>query len=184
MSSKLIGLCGLARSGKDSFYNFSKPVLDSSQQKHKRYAFADALKQEANDFLMENTGISTFTEKNTEKEIIRPFLVTYGTHIRRRLNPNCWIDKINDSVKSSLANNEWVFITDVRYENEIDWVHSLGGKAIHIKREGNIAPNQEELENDPILKNKSDHHINWENFDEENLDKMSNIVNKVLQSIS
>lgn len=180
---KLVGLCGLARSGKDSFYNFSKPILESNNEQHKRYAFADALKEESDELLSKYVGISAFTEKTSEKEIIRPFLVTYGTHVRRKLNKNCWIEKIHDRVKSTIENGSWVFVTDVRYENEIDWIHSLGGKSIHIHREGNIAPNEEELENDPILKGKSDFLIDWEDFENENMDEVSNNVKKILSSI-
>jgi hypothetical protein len=180
---KLIGISGLARSGKDTLYNFSKPYLESLNKKHKRYAFADALKQEADELLSKYVGISAFTEHPSEKEIIRPFLVTYGTHVRRKLNPSCWVEKINDQVKQDIDQQKYVFITDVRFKNEIDWVHEMGGESIHITRERNIAPNQEELENDPILKSISKHHIEWGNFDEENMDDVLNNVNKLLSSI-
>tara|TARA_Y100000022_G_scaffold56154_1_gene47912 strand:+ start:1529 stop:2077 length:549 start_codon:yes stop_codon:yes gene_type:complete len=181
---KLIGITGLARAGKDSFYNFSKPILESNQEEHNRYAFADALKEESDELLSKYVGISAFTEKTSEKEIIRPFLVTYGTHVRRKLNKNCWIEKIHDRVKSEIENGSWVFITDVRYENEIDWIHDLGGKAIHIHREGNVAPNPEELENDPILRAKADHHVSWKDFQDEDMNKINDTVNQILQSIS
>lgn len=181
---KLVGITGLARSGKDSFYNFSKPIIESLNEHHSRYAFADALKEESDELLSKYVGISAFSEKTSEKEIIRPFLVTYGTHIRRKLNPNCWIDKINDKVESEIKAGSWVFVTDVRYENEIDWIHNLGGKAVHIHREANVAPNKEELENDPILKGKSDFHVSWNDFHNENMTKVSDTVNQILKSIS
>lgn len=179
----IIGISGLARSGKDSFYEFSKPYLDSKSIKHTRSAFADALKHEADEFLKTNVGISSFTEKNSEKEIIRPFLVTYGTHIRRKLNQNCWIEKIQDSVIKESESGKVVFITDVRFENEIDWVHDLGGKSLHIKRINNIAPNEEELANDPILKSKSNFSIEWNDFSEYENGKILNLVKQKIQSI-
>jgi hypothetical protein len=180
---KLIGICGLARCGKDSFYNFSKPFFESANRKHKRYAFADSLKQEADELLSKYVGISAFTENSEQKEIIRPFLVTYGTHVRRRLNKNCWVDKIKDSVTEDLANQTYVFVTDVRFGNEINWIHEMGGEAIHITRTGNVAPNQEELDNDPILKDKARNHIEWGNFNNENMNEISNKVNELLSSI-
>lgn len=183
LNMKLIGISGLARSGKDSFYNFSKPYLESFNKRHKRYAFADALKEEADELLSKYVGISAFTEHPSEKEIIRPFLVTYGTHVRRKLNPSCWVEKISDRVITDLNQETYVFVTDVRFKNEIDWVHEMGGESIHITRENNIAPNQEELENDPILKSNSKHHIEWGEFKEETQDKISNKVNQVLSSI-
>ena len=150
---KLIGITGLARAGKDTFYNFSKSILESNQYKCHRYAFADALKEELDELLRKSVGISAFTESPSEKKVIRPLLVAYGT-LQRKANPSCWINKIQDRVKLEIENGSWVFVTDVRYENEMDWIHSLGGKAVHIHREGNVAPNSDELKNDPILKNK------------------------------
>jgi hypothetical protein len=179
----IIGISGLARSGKDSFFEYSKPYLDSISRKYTRLAFADALKQETDEFLKTNVGISSFTEKNSEKEIIRPFLVTYGTHIRRKLNQNCWIDKIQDSVIKESQSGKVVFITDVRFENEIDWVHKIGGKSLHIKRFNNIAPNEEELKNDPILRSKSNFNIEWKDFCEYQDGNILNLVSEKIQSI-
>jgi len=178
---KLIGICGLARCGKDSFYDMSKTLLNQKGIKTKRFAFADSLKEECNEILSKYVGISAFTESNQEKQIIRPLLVTYGTHIRRKLNQNCWIDKINEEVKRDLAKNNVVFITDVRFENEIDWIHSLNGASIHITRQGNIAPNEDELKNDPILKNKSTAQLEWKDFKEES--ELDSMVNEIIKSI-
>ena len=141
---KIIGISGLARSGKDSFYELSKSYLDNNNVKHERLAFADELKNECDPFLMKNVGISAFTEDDREKEIIRPLLVTYGTHIRRKLNPRCWIDKIEPKIKQA-KNKHVFFVTDVRFKNEIDWIHEMGGLSVHVTRNGIVAPNEEEL---------------------------------------
>ena len=161
---KIIGLCGAARSGKDSFYTFSKDIFKSNGILTERIAFADELKQECLKFLKDNTGLSPFTKDPKEKEIIRPFLVTYGTHIRRKLNPNCWIDRINKKAKNLISEGIVPIVTDVRYPNEADWIHSLGGKVIHISRFGIEPINTEERENDPILKNKADETLSWQTF--------------------
>lgn len=179
----IIGISGLARSGKDTLFKFLSEKLKNSNISSKRLAFADELKEECDDFLKKNIGISAFTEINTEKEIIRPFLVCYGTKVRRRLNKNCWIDRLSNKLKS--INQDYVFITDVRYKNEIEWVESQGGKTIHIERHGNIAPNKEELKNDPILKNMSQYRVKWKNFREtDNLyinNKINSIYNELFQ---
>lgn len=180
---KLIGISGLARSGKDSFYEKCIPFLEGKGFKHKRFAFADALKEECDPFLKQNVGISAFTEKNNEKEIIRPLLVVYGTHIRRKINKNCWIEKIEPKVKESISDKTFSFITDVRFDNEIDWVHNLGGESIHITRKGIVAPNEDELKNDPILKDKSKFLVEWENFNEENLEYVNKTVSSIMNSI-
>tara|TARA_Y100000361_G_scaffold58896_1_gene51512 strand:+ start:1950 stop:2513 length:564 start_codon:yes stop_codon:yes gene_type:complete len=180
---KIIGISGLARSGKDSFFEISKEILreQNIKKKTRRLAFADELKSECDEFLSGNTGISAFTEENSEKEIIRPFLVTYGTHIRRRLNKRCWIDKVEQ--KLGEESEDLIFITDVRYENEIEWVHSLGGSTVHVERDGNPAPNEEEIKNDPILKSKSAHNIHWKTFSEQNMPLNKTMVCTILNKI-
>jgi len=180
---KLIGISGLARSGKDSFYEKCIPFLESKGYQHKRFAFADALKEECDPFLKSNVGISAFTEDNNEKEIIRPLLVVYGTHIRRKMNKNCWIEKIEPRVKKSISDKTFSFITDVRFDNEIDWVHNLGGQTVHITRKGIVPPNEDELKNDPILKNKSKFLVEWGDFNEEKLESSNKVVLSIMNSI-
>jgi len=180
---KIVGISGLARSGKDSLYLMSKELLPKLgyNRKTRRLAFADELKNECDDFLSKNTGISAFTEINSEKEIIRPFLVTYGTHIRRKLNKRCWIDKVESKLGNQ--NEGMIFITDVRYQNEIDWVHSLGGHTVHVQRTGIVPPNKEEEINDPILKKSSKHELHWDNFSEENIEIVTSQVKRILNKI-
>ena len=183
---KLLGISGVARSGKDTFFSFMK----KSGLKCERLAFADELKRECLKFLLDNTNISSFTEDPVEKEIIRPFLVTYGTHIRRKLNPNCWIDKVNRKAKQLISDNVVPVVTDVRYRNEADWIHEMGGKLIHISRtkatpdfgEMPIPPsNQEEKDNDPILISCSDGLVAWQTYP--SLDMCKPIVQKCLKDL-
>ena len=177
---KIIGISGLARSGKDSFYELSKPYLENNKIRHERIAFADELKSECDPFLKKNVGISAFTNDNKEKEIIRPLLVTYGTHIRRKLNPRCWIEKIEPKLKNS-KDKDVFFITDVRFKNEIDWVHDMGGLSIHITRQGIFPPNEDEKQNDPILKKTSKAKISWGNLSEENLVEIKTEIHNIIQ---
>lgn len=180
---KLIGISGLARSGKDSFYELSAPIVKRAKRECVKFAFADELKKECDEILSKYTNISAFTEDPNEKKMIRSLLVTYGTHIRRKLNPDCWIEKIEANVKESLSHNKIVFITDIRFENEIDWVHKLGGSTVHVTKYGNEAPNEDELKNDPIMIKKSSHAIHWNAFEREDMKKISNNVHKILTSI-
>jgi len=180
---KILGISGLARSGKDSFYELCKPLLDKEGIKHRRMAFADELKEEADLILSKYVGISAFTENTEEKKIIRPLLVTYGTHIRRKINPNCWIEKVRGKLKGLEESNEFVFITDVRFQNEIEWIHSTGGSSIHVSRSGISPPNEDEKQNDPILNKESNFRIKWNNFDTEDMIKVNNEVGKILKFI-
>jgi hypothetical protein len=75
-----------------------------------------------------------------------------------------------------------VIITDVRYENEIDWIQQeLKGSALYISREGILPANEEEEQNCPTLKNKSDLSINWKTFGEEAIEQAKPYVEGALK---
>ncbi len=176
MMNKLIGISGFARSGKDTFYQRCKEILSPLGEQAKRYSFADALKQELDEILIKYTGISAFTEKTSEKEIIRPLLVTYGTDIRRKLNQNCWIEKINFGVEFNLKSNNFVFITDVRFLNEAEWIKNRGGILVNINRQGIGPANEGEQEQYDLFKNLIDYKINWPTFGEKDIARCDDII--------
>ena len=180
---RLIGICGLARCGKDTFYEISKSILQKKGLDTRKFAFANSLKEECDELLKKYTSISAFTEEDGEKILIRPLLVTYGTHIRRKLNENCWIEKIEGEVLDNLGSGKTVFITDVRFENEMNWIQKIGGKGIHITRPGTEPANNDERTNDPILKSKADLSVTCEDFKKGYIKKLRNTVSKALQSL-
>lgn len=165
---KAIGLCGLARCGKDTFFSIVKEYFSNKGYQPYRLSFADILKEDVNEFLWEKTGINAFTEDPIEKELIRDFLVAYGTKLMRRIDENYWISKVEQNLRPAPPFGEMpsplpVF-TDVRYLNELKWIKSLGGSIIHIEREGILPPNEEEIKNDPLLKKIANINFYWENF--------------------
>jgi hypothetical protein len=129
-----------------------------------RFAFADELKKELDAFLVDNFEISAFTEDEKEKEIIRPLLVSYGMAKREISNGMYWISKIEPHIKKYPSPEKHAIVTDVRFGNEVDRINKMGGVSIHITREGNIPPNEEEAFNDPIVKAKCQAHFVWRNF--------------------
>tara|TARA_B100000212_G_scaffold273998_1_gene213464 strand:+ start:1824 stop:2369 length:546 start_codon:yes stop_codon:yes gene_type:complete len=171
--NKIIGITGVARSGKDTLFNALSEI--NTNIVFKRIALADELKRECDEFLKKNIGISAFTEEPKEKEIIRPFLVTYGTHVRRKLNQNCWIDRAQETMDKFNGVDCFV-ITDVRFPNEMDWIRNKGGKVLHISREGVLPANQEESDNDPHLMKNADVRIKIATF-------QSDYQNKVKQTV-
>ena len=162
--SKLIGITGFARSGKDTFFSCASSYLDSINKTSSRYAFADVLKSECDPLTRQYAGISCFTSNDEEKALIRPLLVAYGTHLRRRINPNCWIDRISDEVGASLSQNHYVFITDVRFENEAQWILSEGGAVINVCREGVGAANPDEAEQSELIKPLLTSSLTWPSY--------------------
>ncbi|NDB29755.1 hypothetical protein EB151_09420 [archaeon] len=166
---KLIGISGYARSGKDTFYQRSAKILSKNKKKSVRLAFADALKQELDDLLVTHLGISAFTEEDKEKELIRPLLVTYGTELRRKLNPNCWIESIQGDVIDYLDIGSYVFITDVRFENEAQWIHMNGGTLINVSREDIGPANHEEHKQSHRMRKYVNYHVRWPTYGSDSL---------------
>ena len=162
--SKLVGITGFARSGKDTFFSCASSYLDSINETSIRYAFADILKSECDSLTRQYAGISCFTSNDEEKALIRPLLVAYGTHLRRQLNPNCWIDRIRDDVGRALDSNHYVFITDVRFENEAQWILSEGGLVINVCREGVGAANPDEAEQSQLIKPLLASSLTWPTY--------------------
>jgi len=162
--SKLIGITGFARSGKDTFFSCASSYLDSINETSVRYAFADVLKSECDSLTREYAGISCFTSNDREKALIRPLLVAYGTHLRRQLNPNCWIDRIREDVRLALNANHYVFITDVRFKNEAEWILSEGGSVINVCREGVGAANPDESEQSQLIKPLLASSLTWPTY--------------------
>ena len=145
----IIGLSGLARCGKDSFFILAQKYYKSIGITCHRFAFADELKKELDTFLINNFGISAFSEDEKEKKIIRPLLVSYGMAKRETSNGMYWISQIEPHIEKYMTPHEHAIVTDVRFGNEVDKINSMGGLSIHITREGNSPPNEEEAVNDP-----------------------------------
>lgn len=160
-----IGLCGVARSGKDTFFSILKNYLADTDKVAVKVSFAKALRLDIREFLFNKTGIDSFTEIESEKVIIRDFLVAYGTKLMRRLDENYWISQVKNEVEEIMHQGDIPVFTDTRYPNELKWIkYILGGHIIHIERQGIVAPNEEERRNDPLLKNEAHLKFYWEDF--------------------
>lgn len=124
----LIGIAGAARAGKDTLCSALEYVLPNTVQ----MAFAHAVKLEADPICKERFGISAFTEDPEEKKIIRPVLIEVG-HGRRQEDPEIWIKKLAAQIDAKRNLNN-IVVTDVRYGNEADMIHSKGGVIVFIQR--------------------------------------------------
>ncbi len=160
----IIGISGFARSGKDTFGLSLQRILKTYSIESEINAFANVLKNDIDQFLIEKFNISAFTKKENEKSLIRPILVAYGES-KRKQDPNYWIDQIKEKSKNKLT-----IVTDVRYENEAKWIIDNGGFLIHLSRQKNNgsyieAPNEQEAENNPKVANLACFKMVWQTIE-------------------
>lgn len=184
---KIVGITGAARSGKDTFCQLSAEVFKKQKGKNiMRAGFADAVKADLHQLLVKNVGISAYTNVEEEKKLIRGLLVEYGTNIKRTLNPNCWIDRMRPNLDLAKHLNSTLMITDVRYENEVDFIEDNEGVCIYIDMEGNSPANSEEEKNDKMLRERSVEIVSWKKVGEDIKDllKLKPQVVKVLKKLS
>ncbi len=132
---KVIGLVGRLKSGKDTFYQCVQAAsrADTGVCKVHRLAFADALKEE----VAQACGVS-LADINEQKDVYRPMLQWWGTEFRRRLyHEEYWIHRLHEKLTELRYRTPppvAVFITDVRFPNEGDYVRRQGGQLVRIVR--------------------------------------------------
>lgn len=157
----IIGLGSRARVGKDWAFK----QIESAYGKHvKRFAFADALKQDVFQLLTSRAEIDVFNMGDRERQLARPVLVAYG-EMMRAIQPNYWIDRLLLSMKIHGSRVPILVVTDVRYENEVDMVQSRGGVFIDINCPAVKPANASERKWSPICRAKADYVVN-NNFDD------------------
>jgi len=166
MHSYTILVGGCARTGKSLMGRCILRFLAENNICAKEYAFANELKKECNPFTLLNLGISSFTEDDDEKPIIRSLLRCWGTDIWRKLDKDHWIKKVELAIKNDSTPHIAV-INDGRFENEVLWAQK-SGFVIHLERTigGEILPpnNKDEQENDPIVKELANYRHVWPTF--------------------
>ena len=134
----IVGLVGKKASGKDTFYLACLELFAIDKKiliPPKRFAFADALKLEvANKFDI------SIGQLNKEKEKYRKDLQDTG-EARRKEDNEYWIKQVAKKLLdfdletfNKVHCPHLVIITDVRYINEAQWIKSLGGNLIRIRR--------------------------------------------------
>lgn len=177
----IIGISGFARSGKDTFYKIFKNIY-SKYETITRVAFADQIKEDLKPLLFSNFKIDPFSCSDKEKEIIRPLMVSYGTHVARSLDKDFWIKKVKPKIIHNQNNNFISVITDIRYENEQIFLQKnfKNVHLVHINRFGFGPANEEEEENIPLLQSNSDYEIHWRSFvngDDEGVPFIESFIN-------
>jgi len=189
-SMQVIGLSGLAGSGKDLFFNLAEKALSEDGMSCSRYSLGDILKSETKQFILDNYDIDILNCSREEKDSVRPFLVAHGSVLRKQTRGRYFLDKMNKALYSNQDLPSVLFITDIRYSeyerDEVFWLkNELKGKLIHIKqfqlitnkyglqRHSYIAPpNDAERTQDPIIQEQADEFIVWQKVDKTQVDKV------------
>ena len=143
---KVIGISGYAKAGKDTFVAIAKNILSKNGYTGIRVAFADTLKEEIQQMLIDNKfSLNIHDITPEEKEQVRPLFVFWGCQ-RRRETPDglYWVRKAEEKIKfyyagsphANIEREKLVFlVSDVRFPNEVKWVHeTFGGEVIHLRK--------------------------------------------------
>lgn len=131
----VIGVSGKKRSGTDTFFQMLEQHSDVPVY---RLAFADTLKNEIYERILEPDGLSRSMLDNDEtKEQFRLLLQWWGTEYRRRLfRDDYWLTKLSEQLEQYKDQDVIVVITDVRFPNEFKFIKSIGGFMVRVSRPG------------------------------------------------
>ncbi len=155
--------------GKSTFAKLLVKEIEAAGHSCKLYNFAFALKRELSDFIRETYGFDSFSEKAEEKSQFRAELIRYGQEKRAETNGNYFVDIVAKEI--SAEGMDYAVIGDWRYVSEHRLIEDFGrGIAAHItkwdlsdggRRVAIPSDNEEENENDPLIKGISDYFVNW-----------------------
>jgi hypothetical protein len=116
---KVIGISGKKQSGKDTVADI---ILSIAEEKAIKYSFGIELKKEIARAC--NCSLEYIEE---HKALFRPMLQWWGTEYRRQLfGKDYWIKKMAQALSHLQEENfKIVIITDVRFENELQYLKYL-----------------------------------------------------------
>lgn len=132
----LIALAGKAHSGKSSLAGMLLNELNWHAYRYSAYAFAGPIKRTINKLF-------GWDERHSEgelKEVVDPkwgfsprtAYQKFGTDFgRKMLRDDIWL-----KCAELATQNKNIIITDLRFENEVEWVRRQGGLIVHVHRSG------------------------------------------------
>lgn len=163
----IISLGGVSKSGKDTLFS----LLCKRGLQCKRVSFGDFLKSEIDDLCKSKYGFSAFTSIPFEKELIRPLMVIHSRIQKTLYGDDYFVKGISgDLFNYQFGNYDYIVITDVRFQVECDFLKKNGATIIHLTKLINGAPlgpaNEEENNNDWLVKRASEYNIEWPAVDD------------------
>ena len=140
MARVIIGLAGLKGSGKDT-------VADFLVNRHGfvKYAFAGPLKEACqNLFLLTEEQINGVAKDHIDPRYnyidprynlsARSLLQLCGTFVRNQVSKDFWVDRFSNWLVTQSSPH--IVVSDVRFPNEVQKIHALGGKVYMVHRPG------------------------------------------------
>lgn len=176
MTAKLIGLCGAARSGKDTVANilvekhgftkraFAQPIYDMLQAGLGIHLIG---KEGFPETCTDSLPYRIYVDDDNKQEVIKPFDVslrnlaqTLGTEWGRHIiNENLWV-QLADAWYSQHRQSPIVF-ADVQFGNEAQFIIDHGGYIVEVVRhQEDYAAFRTHASETPILNDYIDTHIN------------------------
>lgn len=155
----MIGISGIARSGKDTLARSLKRILETEDNLEVEIiSLANQLKEDLDDLIKKNFGFSAFSENTEEKNLIRPILVSYGESMKEKFGKTVWVEKLMEKRDPK----KFTIVPDVRFDFEaIFFSEKLDAEIIHISLDGNEYVNEIEKINDPLVQELANIKHNW-----------------------
>lgn len=135
---KLIGLTGLAGTGKDTV----RQILESEHGYH-GLAFADPIRAMVQ-ALFERSGIDlAYMTDRARKEVsipelgasYRQLVQTLGTEWGRGIRSDFWVSSAKAYITSMTSKHAQFVLSDVRFLNEADMITRMGGQIWRVQRD-------------------------------------------------
>lgn len=154
---KYILITGSKQHGKDTFFDILNQLYPNE---FSSFAHADSLKEDLLSFVKEKFNIDIINCSGTEKEFIRPLMITYA-EMHRHKDPNHWVKVCAQKTETT---DKVCVIKDNRYENEILYFKNKYPDqcvVVQIKRIDGPEPTDAEKLSLPSIESHIDYKIEW-----------------------
>lgn len=164
MTPILIGLTGRAGCGKNTAANL---LIDTAGVDALALAFADPMRYMLQELLFAagyHNPSTLLDERRLKETALEPFgcsprrlMQTLGTEWgRQMIKPTLWVDLMRQRLERERTAFELIVITDVRFDDEAQLIHTLGGEVWQIERATDaVAAHTSEAGINPLLVTRS-----------------------------